>query len=178
MESFCASVLEITKSGDSRHPRRLPSYSLLMSKFVIREAKESDLGQILELYRDAGIDAGNSFTPDEARDQLAVLGEYPNYRVFVAELGGTVVGTYELLIMDNLAKRGRRSAIVEDVAVANQQRGQGIGRAMMEHAMQQARDAECYKLALSSNLRRPGAHAFYEALGFKKHGYSFLVEIS
>ena len=149
-----------------------------MSNFVIREANEPDMEPILELYGGGGIDAEESFTPDEAREQLGVLHEYPNYRIFVAELGGTVVGTYELLIMDNLAKRGRKSAIVEDVAVSKQHQGRGIGRAMMEHAMQQARTAECYKLVLSSNLRRTDAHAFYESLGFQKHGYSFRVEIS
>jgi ribosomal protein S18 acetylase RimI-like enzyme len=149
-----------------------------MNEIVIREANDSDVERILELYRETGIGPQESFLPEEAREQLAVLRKYPSYRVFVAEAGGIVVGTYELLIMDNLAKRGKKSAIVEDVAVSKQQQGRGIGRAMMEHAMQQARDAECYKLVLSSNLQRTDAHAFYEALGFKKHGYSFRVEIS
>jgi len=110
--------------------------------------------------------------------QLAVFRKYPNYRVFVAEFNGAIAGTYELLIMDNLAKRGRKSAIVEDVAVGKQYRGHGIGRAMLEHALELAQDAQCYKLALSSNLNREGAHAFYETLGFEKHGYSFRVEIA
>ena len=30
-------------------------------------------------------------------------------------------------------------------------------------------------MALSSNLKREAAHAFYESLGFEKHGYSFRV---
>jgi len=47
---------------------------------------------------------------------------------------------------------------------------------MMAHAMQQARDAGCYKLALSSNVCRKDAHAFYESLGFAQHGLSFVVE--
>ena len=55
---------------------------------------------------------------------------------------------------------GTPSAIVEDVVVAQDQQGRGIGRQMMAHALQQARDAGCYKLALSSNARRKGAHAF------------------
>ncbi len=153
-------------------------YPVLMNEIVIREANDSDVERILELYREAGIGSQESFTPHEATEQLALLRKYPSYRVFVAESGGIVVGTYELLIMDNLAKRGRKSAIIEDVAVAKQHQGRGIGRAMMEHAMQQARNAGCYKLVLSSNLERADAHAFYEALGFEKHGYSFRVEIS
>lgn len=87
-----------------------------------------------------------------------------------------MVGTYALLIMHNLAHRGAPSAIVEDVVVAQDQQGRGIGRRMMAHAMQQAREAGCYKLALSSSARRKGAHAFYESLGFAQHGLSFVVE--
>jgi GNAT superfamily N-acetyltransferase len=80
--------------------------------------------------------------------------------------------------MDNMAKRGRRSGIVEDVAVDPQYQGRGIGRAMMQHALEQCRRADCYKLVLSSNLKREDAHRFYDSLGFKRHGYSFRVELA
>ena len=33
----------------------------------------------------------------------------------------------------------------------------------------------CYKLVLSSHLQRHEAHGFYEGLGFRKHGFSFLI---
>jgi hypothetical protein len=33
------------------------------------------------------------------------------------------------------------------------------------------------KLALSSNFKRNAAHAFYDSLGFQRHGYSFLVDL-
>jgi GNAT superfamily N-acetyltransferase len=64
---------------------------------------------------------------------------------------------------------------VEDVAVAPARQGQGIGKAMMAHALEQSRKAGCYKLALSSNLVRTAAHQFYESLGFERHGYSYVV---
>jgi GNAT superfamily N-acetyltransferase len=50
-----------------------------------------------------------------------------------------------------------------------------VGRAMMAHAIEQCRKAGCYKLALSSNLKREDAHRFYESLGFERHGYSFVI---
>ena len=112
---------------------------------------------------------------EEAREHFARFRQYPYYRIFVAETGGTIAGTYALMIMDNLAKRGARSGVVEDVAVLPGRQGQGIGRAMMEHARAQCRDAGCYKLSLSSNLNREAAHRFYDSLGFERHGYSFQV---
>lgn len=146
-----------------------------MDHIVIREAREGDIERILDLYRSAGIEAADGFTPDEARAQLRIFRRYPSYRVFVAEVDGEIAGTYELLIMDNLAKRGRRSGVVEDVAVSPRHQGQGIGRAMMLHAREQCQAAGCYKFVLSSGLKRTGAHDFYDALGFERHGVSFRV---
>jgi len=148
-----------------------------MDQTRIREARDEDVAQILELYCEAGIGAKEAFTPDEARAQLRMFRSYPSLRVFVAEVDGQIVGTCELLIMDNLAKRGRKSAIVEDVAVSPKHQGHGIGRAMIQHAMCEAKNAGCYKVVLSSNLQRPDSYAFYEAIGFERHGYSFRVDL-
>ena len=43
----------------------------------------------------------------------------------------------------------------------------------MEAAHNICRSHGCYKMALSSNLRRKDAHQFYEHLGFKQHGVSY-----
>lgn len=141
----------------------------------IRQADRDDISAVIALYTAAGIEE-ESFTPDEAREHFAHFARYPSYRLFVAEAEDLVVGAYSLLILDNLAKRGRRSGVVEDVAVLPAYQGQGVGRAMMRHAMEECRIAGCYKLALSSNLKREAAHCFYESLGFARHGYSFLIE--
>jgi GNAT superfamily N-acetyltransferase len=148
-----------------------------MSEIAIREAGEADLAAILRAYGEAGIGGGVSFTEDEAREQFAKLRQYPSYRVFVADADGTVAGTYALIILDNLAKRGARAGVVEDVAVLPAFQARGIGRAMMEHALEECRRAGCYKMTLSSNLAREGAHRFYDALGFERHGYSFLMRL-
>lgn len=90
---------------------------------------------------------------------------------------GKLVGAYSLLVMDKLTKRGRRVGVVDDVGVSPEQQGKGIGRAMMEHAMEECRTAGCYKMMLSSNLKRTEAHVSYERQGFERHGYSFVVDV-
>lgn len=105
------------------------------------------------------------------------MARYPDYTLYVAVNGDHVIGTYALLIMDNLGHLGAPSAVIEDVAVDPAWQGRGVGTMMMNHALEIASAKSCYKAMLSSNLKRERAHAFYESLGFERHGYSYRVRI-
>ena len=142
---------------------------------IIQAACEEDLPAISELYAQPGLDDGRKLTLDEAKNVFARFSTYPNYKIYIAKVDGKVEGTFGLLIMDNLGHQGAPSGIIEDVAVSPSQQGKGIGKTMMTFAMEKCRKAGCYKLALSSNLKRSNAHEFYKSLGFEQHGYSFLV---
>jgi GNAT superfamily N-acetyltransferase len=144
---------------------------------TIREATEADLDRILLVYRDAGLDRRRSLTLEEAQTLFRKISSYPRYKLYVAEDGPDVVGTFALLIMDNLVNGGAPSGIVEDVAVARAAQRQGVGKKMMEYAREECRRHGCYKMLLSSNEIRAEAHRFYEALGFVRHGYSFRMEL-
>jgi GNAT superfamily N-acetyltransferase len=148
-----------------------------MNELTIRLAVENDLPDLYDLYATLEGDGAVLTDRETFHSQFVRLRMNPDFFVYVAELDGRVAGTFELLIMQNLAHRCMPSAIVEDVVVHADLRGQGIGKGMMQHAMQIARERGCYKLVLSSNLKRESAHRFYESLGFEKHGYSFLVEL-
>ncbi|MDB9529044.1 GNAT family N-acetyltransferase [Oscillatoria sp. CS-180] len=143
----------------------------------IRSATPADLPAVLRLYQQPDLDDGHVSSLDEAEKFLQKIDQYPNYCMFVAEADNRIVGTFMLLVLDNLLHLGAASAIVEAVAVDPEQQGQGIGRQMMHWAMAEAKRASCYKLVLSSNQKRDRAHAFYESLGFTRHGYSFWVEL-
>ena len=142
---------------------------------LIRIATREDLPAVLELYRQAGLDRDGGMTPQEAGMVFMRFSAYPSYKLYVACLGDRIVGTFALLIMDNLAHHGTPSGIVEDVAVDPDSQGRGIGKSMMGFAREICRSKGCYKLSLTSNQLREGAHAFYEAIGFERHGYSFRV---
>jgi GNAT superfamily N-acetyltransferase len=143
----------------------------------IRAATEADLPSILALYVEVE-DDGRVLSIEQARSIYARMRSYPDNKVYVAILGGSVVGTFALLIMDNLAHMGAPSGVVEDVVVQGDWRGKGVGKQMMRFAMDRCRERGCYKLALSSNLKREAAHRFYDGLGFRRHGYSFVMELN
>ena len=136
-------------------------------------ADSGDLPCVLALYAQPDLDDGHVLPIHEAERLFARFSHYPNYTLYVAEKDGRIVGSFALLIMDNLGHLGAPSAIVEDVVVDPALQGQGIGRAMMDFAVARARENHCYKMVLSSNAKRERAHAFYEQLGFERHGYSF-----
>jgi GNAT superfamily N-acetyltransferase len=149
-----------------------------MVKVEIQEARDGDLPAILSLYAQPDVDNGKILSIERAQRIFARIRSYPEYRVYVAKTEDKIIGTFALLLMDNLAHMGAPSGIVEDLVVDPDWQGKGIGKQMMEFARNRCKEMGCYKLALSSNLKRKVAHRFYESLGFKRHGYSFIVELA
>jgi GNAT superfamily N-acetyltransferase len=143
----------------------------------IRPAAAADLPAVLALYAQPEIDDGDVLSLDDAARLHEKFARYPDYTLYVAERDGRIFGSFALLIMDNLGHLGARSAIVEDVVVDPAWHGQGIGQQMMRFAVEKCREKGCYKLMLSSNAKRERAHAFYESLGFARHGFSFRIEL-
>jgi len=143
----------------------------------VRKATATDIAAVLSLYAQPDLDDGEILTVEQGVALFERFGRYPDYTLYVAELDHEIVGTFALLVMDNLGHLGSPSGIVEDVVVAPERQSQGIGAAMMRFALERCREKRCYKLVLSSNAKRTRAHAFYESLGYERHGYSFRVDL-
>lgn len=173
-------IVELSRCPIKDRGEKTPVRSIEKTNFEqemdIREATVDDLPAILALYAQPALDNGRCLTVNQAAAIFRTMQSYPCYKLFVAEQDERVVGTFALMIMENLGHQGAPSGLVEDVAVDPSCQRQGIGRAMLDFAMARCRDAGCYKMALSANRIRTRAHAFYESLGFVRHGYSFVVE--
>lgn len=143
---------------------------------IIRKATENDLPEILNLYSQPDMDYGKVLQIEDAEKIFNKMKTYPDYYIYVAETKNEIVGTFALAVMDNLAHMGSKSGLIEDVVVSQKHQGNGIGKQMMKYAIELCKEKSCYKVCLSSNLKRTNAHKFYEAIGFKIHGYSFLME--
>ena len=142
-------------------------------KIVIREAVVLDIDIILEIYSQPTIDNGVVLKSEEAKEIFKMIVLYPNYKIYVAEFDKTIVGTIAVLIMHNIGHLGKPSAIFESFAVLPEYQNQGIGRKIIKYVMDLCKEAGCYKITLSADLKRDIAHNFYETLGFVKHGYSY-----
>ncbi|THF59246.1 GNAT family N-acetyltransferase [Pseudothauera rhizosphaerae] len=143
---------------------------------TIRPATRDDLAAVIALYESSGIDAPGANDLAAARGHWAQM-QRAGAQVLLAEHEGRAVGTLTLFILPLLGHALAPQALVEDVAVDPAAQGQGVGRALMNHAMGVARGRGCYKLALTSNVKRERAHGFYDSLGFTRHGISFVVPL-
>ncbi|WP_137817388.1 GNAT family N-acetyltransferase [Pseudomonas sp. 2FG] len=142
--------------------------------FSLRAACSADAAKLANLLQQLGSDDPR---PDPTLLALR-LAELPASReVLVAERDGQLLGTCTLNLIEHLAHNFARSAVLEDMVVDSQQRGLGIGQAMIEKAAERARTWGCYKLALSTNQSREAAHGFYAALGFQPHGISLALSL-
>lgn len=146
---------------------------------TIRKAAEQDILRILELYRQLEITTSpaeegvSQPTADDYRKLFERIHSFPGMELVVAEDRETVIGSLEILIIPNLSHKGLPWALVENVIVDEAKRRTGIGRRLMQYAIDRAKAAGCYRISLSSNNSRKDAHRFYETLGFKGSSTGF-----
>jgi len=101
------------------------------------------------------------------RDAFAAIERDPNQLLAVAERGGRTVGVLQLSFIPGLTRRGMWRGQIEGVRIAAAERGSGLGRAMLEWAVEECRRRGCGLVQLTTDERRGDAHRFYEALGFR-----------
>ena len=136
----------------------------------IRLTTPADAPDLAELATQLGYPS----TPEQIAKRLEGLAGKPDENaVFVAELGGRVVGwvhvhLYLLLVDDREAEIG---GLVVDAGV----RGRGLGAQLMAAAEAWALEQGCSSVYLRSNTLRTAAHAFYKNLGYSlvKSQYAF-----
>ncbi len=73
-----------------------------------------------------------------------------------------------------IKKITRKSGVIEDVVVKENQRGKGIGKLMVKNLIEKAKKNNCDKIILSSSEKNL---KFYEKLGFQKNEFEMIMRI-
>ena len=104
--------------------------------------------------------------PPPSLGQLTALVESGSSTLMVArDARGQIIGALTLAVYH--VPTGIRS-IIEDVIVDKSARGQGIGEALMQKAIEIAREHGAGNISLTSNPMREAANRLYLRVGFKK----------
>lgn len=139
-----------------------------MTEVIMRRARRADVDDIVAMLADDPLGASRE-RPGDPRyaEAFAALDTDPRQLLAVAEVDGAVVGTLQLTFIPGLSRRGATRALIESVRVRSDQRGGGLGKRMVEWSIDQAKQAGCALIQLTTDASRTDAHRFYERLGFQ-----------
>jgi len=146
-----------------------------VSAFVVRDAVPGDAPALVALAQRVGAEPEGWLISDESwrgaadeRRYLKALKRHPHAAVFVAEAGGEMIGRLSVARDPHPA-----SFHVADLGlmVSIDHRRQGVGQALLERAVEWAREARVRKLELHVFPHNEPAIALYERFGFTREGY-------
>ena len=130
----------------------------------LRFAKRNEYDQLLGLMRQL-----NPLDPEASEIEFQVFKEIINSRyldLIVAEEGGVLLGSCYINVIPNITRGGRPYAVIENVATDLAHRNRGIGKSLLNHAVELAWAQNCYKVMLMSGRTEDAVHAFYKKCGF------------
>ena len=68
-------------------------------------------------------------------------------------------------------------ALIEDLFVNEEQRGEGYGKRLILAAIEEAKKANCYKIIATSRHERELVHKLYLKFGFRDYGKEFRLNL-
>lgn len=129
--------------------------------YTIRKCVLEDCAEIVKLNKEAlGYDYPEELSKNQLKDRL----KSEHDKIYVAVIENQVVGyvhanDYELLYAPPMKN-------IMGIAVCEQQRGKGMGKALLIQAEQWARETGALGVRLVSGMERQGAHEFYRKCGY------------
>jgi GNAT superfamily N-acetyltransferase len=130
-------------------------------------ASAADLPQLVELL---GIlftqEAELSPDPEKQRGALEIILADPSRaRIFVAREAGKVIAMAALHFTTSTAEGGKVAGL-EDCVVRPEYRRKGVGKALLEHVIEQARAEGALRVMLLTDADNARAQALYRKMGF------------
>jgi len=149
------------------------------SAITIRPARRDDVGAIVAMLADDHLGRARERVeeplPQCYSDAFDRIVRDANLQLVVAEEAGGVVGCLQFCLLPGLSSQGATRALVEDVRVASNRRGRGIGEQLLQWAIGEARAKRAALIELLTHESRIDAQRFYERLGFSRSHVGMVI---
>ncbi len=135
----------------------------------IEPATLEDLPDLVELVMSL-FQIEQDFEPDREKQEkgLRLILEQPNRgRIFVLRTDHTIMGMVNLLFTISTAEGGF-VALLEDVVIHPEHRGQGYGTRLVEYVLDFARQKEFCRITLLTDTISEESQRFFQRFGFAK----------
>ncbi|MET1052291.1 MAG: GNAT family N-acetyltransferase [Mycetocola sp.] len=156
----------------------LTTFDLRDQTVTLRRAGLSDVPGIVSLMAADQLRATDDSTADAYRAGYerafrTIDGDPSHLLVVGVDAHGGVIATMQLTFIPGLARGGATRLQIEAVRVHADLRGNGVGSAMIEWAIDEGRRRGATLVQLTSDRSRTAAHRFYERLGFEQSHAGF-----
>ena len=145
-----------------------------MENITIRPAGISDIPVLLDLLYQLGRPKPrDDFELDSFRNLVKNYVTNSDKMIFVATLNDVeIIGMVSIVLLPRLNNSSLEMYIPELIVIENFQ-NHGIGKKIMKHCIQFAKEKKCHRIRLESGIQRKNSHDFYKNLEFEQSSLSF-----
>jgi ribosomal protein S18 acetylase RimI-like enzyme len=143
-----------------------------MTASTFRPARTDDLQDIVRMLADDPLGSGRErleepVLPSYVRAFEAIERDPNNELLVAVDDDDRAIAVLQVTFTPFITRQGGWRASIEGVRVERRFRSSGVGRRLVEVAVDRARGRGCHLVQLTSDKRRPEAIRFYERLGFR-----------
>ena len=132
---------------------------------MVREVKEDELNELLELYLHLHEKSIPEMSEHLDKTWKAILQD-ENHHVIVKVVDDKIVASCVCVIIPNLTRNIRPYAFIENVVTHADYRGKGYATECLNYAKEIAQKANCYKLMLLTGSKTETTLRFYQNAGY------------
>lgn len=132
---------------------------------MVREIRENELNNLLELYLDLHEKEIPDMSDNLANTWNTIIND-ENHHIIVNEVDGKIVSSCVCVVIPNLTRNIRPYAFIENVVTHNEYRGKGYATDCLNFAKDIAEKNGCYKMMLLTGSKEEATLNFYKKAGY------------
>lgn len=135
--------------------------------YIVRLIKKDELRDLLNLYKHLNSEDPEIEDCKTLEDLWNKILNNPNLYYIVVKKDGLLVSTCTISIIKNLTRGMHPYGLIENVATHSEYRKLGLGKKVLNKAVDIAKENYCYKIMLLTGSKKKETLNFYKSVGFR-----------